>query len=66
VEFYEDDALLQSAYELAEQYNRPRAYDAQYLALSQRLSCEFWTADERLFNAVKDQFSHIRWLGHLK
>ncbi len=66
VDFYEDDTLLQSAYELAEQYTRPRAYDTQYLALSQRLSCEFWTADERLFNAVKDQFPGIRWLGHLK
>jgi predicted nucleic acid-binding protein len=66
VEFHEDDALLKSAYELAEEYNRPRAYDAQYLALAQRLSCEFWTADERLFNAVKDRFPGIRWLGHLK
>jgi len=66
VEFHEDDALLKSAYELAEQYNRPRAYDAQYLALAKRLSCEFWTADERLFNTVKDQFPGIRWLGHLK
>ncbi|NJL57414.1 type II toxin-antitoxin system VapC family toxin [bacterium] len=36
VEFHEDHALLQSAYELAEQYNRPRAYDAQYLALAKR------------------------------
>jgi predicted nucleic acid-binding protein len=65
VEFHEDDALLKSAYELAEQYNRPRAYDAQYLALAKRLSCEFWTADERLFNAVKEKFRSIRWLGNV-
>jgi predicted nucleic acid-binding protein len=64
VEFYEDDALLKSAYELADEFNRPRAYDAQYLALAKRLSCEFWTADERLFNAVKDRFPGIRWLGN--
>lgn len=66
VDFHEDDALLKSAYELAEEFNRPRAYDAQYLALAKRLSCEFWTADERMFNAVKDHFPGIRWLGHLK
>ena len=66
IEFHEDDALLKSAYELADQYNRPRANDAQYLALAQRLSCEFWTADERMFNAVEDKFTDIRWLGHLK
>lgn len=34
VEFNEDDALLKSAYELTEQYNHPRAYDAQYLVLA--------------------------------
>ena len=64
VTFYEDDALLMVAYELANRFNRPRAYDAQYLALATRLSCEFWTADERLVNAIKDQFTGIRWLGN--
>ena len=64
--FHEDDELLKTAFELSEKFNRPRAYDAQYLALAQRLSCEFWTADERLFNAVKDGFPNIRWLGNWK
>ncbi len=64
VTFYEDDALLMTAYDLANRFNRPRAYDAQYLALAARLSCEFWTADERLVNAIKDQFASIRWLGN--
>ena len=64
VELHEDDTLLKSAYELAEEFNRPRAYDTQYMALAQRFSCEFWTADERLFNAVKDRFPGIRWLGN--
>ena len=64
VDFHEDDALLKEAYELAGEFNRPRAYDAQYLALAKRLSCEFWTADERLFNAVKDKFPYIHWLGN--
>jgi predicted nucleic acid-binding protein len=52
VTFCEDDDLLMSAYNLAHQFNRPRAYNAQYLALSQRLSSEFWTADERMFNSI--------------
>lgn len=66
VELYFDDDLLKRGYELATAYNRPTAYDAQYLALSERLDCPFWTADERLFNAVKDRFSGIRWLGDVK
>lgn len=63
VTFYDDDDLLKQAYELAVQFNRPRAYDTQYMALSQRLNCEFWTADERLVNSVKENFGLIRWLG---
>ena len=63
VDFYEDDALFMAAFEFSEKFNRPRAYDAQYLALSDRLSCDFWTADERLFNAVREDFPRIRWLG---
>lgn len=59
-----DDALLKRGYELAEEFNRPTAYDAQYLALAERLSCDFWTADERMFNAVNGKFPMIRWLGN--
>ena len=58
-----DDALLKRGYELATRYNRPTAYDAQYLALAERLSCDFWTADERMFNAIKDHSPNIHWLG---
>lgn len=61
-----DDNLLKRGYELATEYNRPTAYDSQYLAVAEQLSCEFWTVDERMFNAVKDRFSGIRWLGNFK
>jgi predicted nucleic acid-binding protein len=63
VTFYDDDDLLKAAYELAIQFNRPRAYDTQYMALAKRLNCEFWTADERLVNSVKETFGLIRWLS---
>jgi predicted nucleic acid-binding protein len=59
-----DDALLRRGYELATIYNRPTAYDAQYLALAERLACDFWTADERLYNAVNTNFPNVRWLGN--
>lgn len=59
------DKLLKRGYELAAEYNRPTAYDAQYLAVAEQLSCVFWTADERMFNAVKARFAGIRWLGNL-
>ena len=51
---------------LATRFNRPTAYDAKYLALAEMMNCEFWTADERLFNAVRDELSWVRWLGQLE
>lgn len=65
IEFYEDDDLLASAYELAQRFKRPRAYDSQYMALAERLNSEFWTADETLYNSIQSKFSPIRWLGTL-
>jgi predicted nucleic acid-binding protein len=51
------------AYELATQFNRPTAYDAHYLAVARQLGCDFWTADERLYNAVRLLVPWVRWLG---
>lgn len=59
-----DDALLKRGYALATQLNLPTAYDAQYLALAERLACDFWTTDERLFNAVGRTLQNVRWLGN--
>lgn len=50
------------AWELAEQYNRPTAYDTHYLALAEALGCELWTADRRLINALAGAIPWVRWL----
>jgi predicted nucleic acid-binding protein len=55
--------LHERAWEMAKELNRPAAYDAHYLALAQTLDCEFWTADGRLYNAVRDQLPWVRCLG---
>jgi len=55
--------LSERAFELAERLHRPAAYDAHYLALADHLRCAFWTGDERLYNAVRDHFPRILWLG---
>jgi predicted nucleic acid-binding protein len=55
--------LHRRAWELAARFNRPAAYDAHYLALAEMMDCEFWTADRRLFNVVKDELPWVHWLG---
>jgi predicted nucleic acid-binding protein len=55
--------LCRKAWDLAKQYNRPRTYDMQYLALAELEDCELWTADARLVNSVKGQNRRVRCLG---
>ena len=49
------------AWALAKAHNRPRIYDAMYLAAAQAEGCELWTGDRRLVNAVN--LPWVRWIG---
>lgn len=40
------------ALQWAERIGQSKVYDAQYLALAESLSAEFWTADKRLFHIL--------------
>jgi predicted nucleic acid-binding protein len=51
------------AWDLAAQFHRPAAYDSHYLALAQIAGCDFWTADERLYNSVHPRLPWVHWLG---
>lgn len=54
--------LHAKASNLAKQFNRPNTYDAHYLAMAEHLACPLWTADERLYNTVKEKFEWIKWV----
>jgi predicted nucleic acid-binding protein len=58
-----DSSLSRRAMELAQQYRLPATYDAHYLALAEREQCEYWTADTRLWSAVKGKLAWVRWLS---
>lgn len=55
--------IVPIAWELAKRFGRPRIYDATYLAVAQISDCDFWTADEKLYNAVSGELDWVRWLG---
>lgn len=63
ITLYGDKALHQRALALAKTLNLSAAYDAHYLALSERFNAEFYTSDKRLFNSVKDT---ITWIHLVK
>jgi predicted nucleic acid-binding protein len=54
----------QRAWALATQFDFDTVYDAVYLALAEQRSCEFWTADRRLYERVRGQLGFVRLLGN--
>jgi predicted nucleic acid-binding protein len=62
---YGDKTLYERALSLAKNLNLPATYDAHYLALAQQFNAEFYTADRRLFNSVKDTLSWIHLITYI-
>ena len=58
-----DEKLSLRALDFARAFKLPATYDAHYLALAEREQCEFWTADERLYNAVREQLAWVRLMA---
>ena len=52
----------QDSYALARRYQRS-VYDSWYLQLAEKEGCELWTADRKLYNALKDTVPWIKWLA---
>jgi predicted nucleic acid-binding protein len=61
--FVPSKELIEDAYRIAVSHRRT-VYDALYLALSVRESCQFVTADEKLFNALGSFFPNLVWLAN--
>ena len=55
--------LVDRAWELARDLDRPSAYDCFYLAMAELLGIDCWTADRRLYNAVHDRKPSLRHLS---
>ena len=53
-----------AALKWAERLKETVAYDAQYLALAEKIGAEFWTADRGLARRAAEQGARwVRWLG---
>jgi predicted nucleic acid-binding protein len=59
---YGDATLHLHAMGLAGRLGLPAAYDTHYLALAERLGAEFWTADQRLYRAVKPALPWVHYV----
>ena len=61
--FVQHREISTRAMELSHRFGLPAAYDAHYLALAEHEKCEYWTADSRLCNAVRDKLPLVRQLS---
>ena len=59
-----DTAICQAALGWASRLGQSKAYDGFYLAVTERMGAELWTADEKLHNRVRQLgVVWIRWIG---
>lgn len=63
IEIHDEAQLHRQAVGLAARLGLPAAYDAHYLALASSLSLPLWTADRRLFNAVRSALKWVHYAG---
>ena len=62
IEIHEPTDLYRAAREFARRFNRPTVYDCCYLALAAIIGCDYWTADQRLVNALGGRLPWVRTL----
>jgi predicted nucleic acid-binding protein len=63
LDFSQSSTLSARAMELAHQFNMRATYDAHYLALAERESCDLWTADARMWRLVRECLNWVHCLG---
>jgi len=58
--------LLKASLRWAERLGQSKAYDAQYVALAERLNADLWSADQRLVNALQALgATWAHWIGEV-
>ncbi|BCV20387.1 type II toxin-antitoxin system VapC family toxin [Moorella sp. Hama-1] len=68
ISYLESEKIAGASWEIAVKENLPTLYDAAYLAVAESAAqdcggtCEFWTADERMVNALGGKKKYVKLL----
>ena len=60
------EGLYESAFQLAQRFDRPTVYDTHYVALAQIAGCEVWTADLKLLNSLDGRLPFVKPLASVR
>lgn len=63
IRLHDPSALHRNALIFASDFQLPAIYDAYYLALAADAQCQFWTADQRLIEALRGRLPFVRGVG---
>ena len=63
IQFDPAEDCRERAWQIATQLGFSTVYDAVYLALAERRGCEFWTADGKLYERVKERLGFVKLLS---
>lgn len=62
-----DTELLLSSLRWAEKLGQTKTYDAQYVALAERVGAELWSVDQRLVRALREaEAPWAHWIGEFE
>jgi predicted nucleic acid-binding protein len=62
IRLYGFDELIEATFRLARKHDLS-PYDCCYLALAERLKCDFITGDRRLYNSCQNRIRRVKWIG---
>jgi len=62
IHLHEFDELIETTFKLARKHVLS-PYDCCYLALAERMKCDFITGDRRLYNSCQNKIHRVKWIG---
>ncbi|KUK52764.1 MAG: PilT domain-containing protein [Desulfotomaculum sp. 46_296] len=66
--YLSDEIIADKAWKISCNLNMPTLYDSSFLAVAEVITeitseiCEYWTADQKLYDSVEGKKSYIRYL----
>ena len=65
IEYVKENLIMDLAWDISCSFDLPTLYDAAFLAVAEEITnktmevCQFWTADERLVNSLRDKKDYV-------